>query len=171
MKLAIVTLALSACVTSPDDPELETTTQDLTASQIAMMNNIGREVGLGYAWTAATRTSPARLDETAMPVAGVQRDTVSTRLDGGFEHRFHEDPGSIDPCWFTEIGPAGLAPVVSVKSLRAGTGYGTATFVTAGTNYTIEGTASAADPSQPAFALQFVVRDASGNIVFDSSQH
>ncbi|MEO8549029.1 MAG: hypothetical protein ABI678_03630 [Kofleriaceae bacterium] len=52
----------------------------------------------------------------------------------------------------------------------AGVPFGNATFLVAGSNYTIQGLSAATDPNRPGWALQFVVKDAAGNVVFDSTR-
>jgi len=166
IKLGTLVLVMTgACAT---DPTLDTAEQDLDQSQISTLNTIGREVGLAYTWTAPRRGAAAELGEVITPIDAVGRTETARGLDGGFEHRLRVDPGAIDPCWFVDVGAPGQTPVVSVRSLRGEGEFGTAVFSTVGSNFTIEGIAQPPDPSRGAWELQFVVRDASGNVVFDS---
>ncbi len=169
IKLGTLALVLAGgCMT---DPALDTAEQDLTQSQVSTLNTIGREVGLAYRWTAASRGGGAALDEAILPIDAVARTVSARGLDGGFEHRLRVDPGAIDPCWFVDVGAPGAAPVVSVRSLRGDGPFGAAMFSTAGSNFTIEGVAQPPDPSRGTWELKFVVRDASGNVVFDSTRY
>ncbi|MEO8549028.1 MAG: hypothetical protein ABI678_03625 [Kofleriaceae bacterium] len=100
LTMMLATLALAACV---NDPTTGTTVQDLTRDQIATLNQIGREVGLSYTWTDATRFAPATLGLGVAPVAGLLRQSTFSGLDGGFESHLTVDPNAIDPCWFLDV--------------------------------------------------------------------